>query len=98
MYPEASISAWEHEFKHFLDDEAAGFLGMRSLGNINYRAGTELHAYKTEVDFVKTLKNSKETEIIKQLKLNFKQEIDYISGWGNITDEQLLKDINQFFK
>lgn len=45
IHKEASISGWEHEFRHFLDDEAEGFMGMESLWNVNYRVGTELRAY-----------------------------------------------------
>ena len=55
IHHEASISAWEHELKHFLDDEAAGFLGMQSVYDINYRISTEINAYRTEIDFIRTL-------------------------------------------
>lgn len=98
IHKEASISAWEHELKHFLDDEAVGFMGMRALGDTNFRVRSELNAYKTEIDFVKKLNHNDEIELIKKLKLNFKNELDYLTGRGKITDYDLVEEIKKFLK
>ncbi|WP_026703845.1 hypothetical protein [Flavobacterium soli] len=98
IHKEASISAWEHELKHFLDDEVAGFMGMRALGDTNFRVRSEFNAYKTEIDFVKKLKHKDEIEVIRQLKLNFKNELEYLTGRGKITDSDLVREIENFLK
>ncbi|MCL1667211.1 hypothetical protein M2T82_03955, partial [Elizabethkingia ursingii] len=58
IHEKASISAWEHEYIHFLNDEERGFLGMKSLYDSNYRVFTELNAYTKEIEFVKSLKGN----------------------------------------
>lgn len=98
IHKEASISGWEHEFRHFLDDEAEGFLGMRALGDTNFRVRSELNAYKTEIDFVKKLNHKDEIEVISQLKLNFKNEFEYLTSRGKITDSNLVNEIQNFLK
>lgn len=98
IHKEASISGWEHEFRHFLDDEAEGFLGMRALGDTNFRVRSELNAYKTEIDFVKKLNNKNEIEVISQLKLNFKNEFEYLTSRGKISDSHLMNEIQKFLK
>lgn len=96
VHENASISAWEHEYVHFLDDQEKGFLGMSSLFDSNYRVSTELNAYTKEINFVKSLNGSHDI-IIKQLKLNFEDEFNYIvNEFGEIADKELLESIKKF--
>ncbi|WP_310028963.1 hypothetical protein [Flavobacterium arsenatis] len=97
IHKEASISGWEHEFTHFLDDEAEGFLGMESLFDLNYRVTTELNAYTKEIDFVKNLKGDN-SKVIEQLKVNFKNELEFLARKTVITDKNILNRINEFNK
>jgi len=96
IHKEASISAWEHELIHYLDDEAAGFLGGGSLYNFNYRVTTELNAYKAEIEFVKKL-NGNNLAAIDQLKKNFQGELEYIEIILNtkVSDKKMIKRINE---
>lgn len=99
IHAQASISAWEHEFVHFLDDEANGFLGMRSLYDLNYRVTTEINAYKTEIEFVKKQK-LKNADTIYRLKENFKKELELIQKNLNelITDKNVLLKIEELLR
>ena len=96
IHREASISAWEHELIHYIDDEAAGFLGGGSLYNLNYRVATELKAYKAEIEFVKKL-NGNNLKAINQLKKNFQEELEYIEMILNtkVSDKKIIKKINE---
>lgn len=96
VHENASISAWEHEYVHFLDDQENGFLGMSSLFDVNYRVRTELNAYTKEINFVKSL-NGNHDNIIRQLKLNFEDEFNYIvREFDEVTDKDLLESIKKF--
>ncbi|WP_288377025.1 hypothetical protein [uncultured Chryseobacterium sp.] len=96
IHENASISAWEHEYIHFLNDEERGFLGMKSLYDSNYRVLTEINAYKKEVEFVKSLGKNND-KIIKQLKKNFFEEFKYIiENFGDITSTDLINKIKNF--
>lgn len=98
IHENASISAWEHEYIHFLNDEERGFLGMKSLYDSNYRVLTELNAYTKEVEFVKSLSKNND-KIIKQLKKNFFEEFKYIiENFGDITSTDLIDRIKNFKK
>lgn len=81
-----------------LGDKASGFLGMRSLGDTNYRVRTELNAYKVEIEFVLKLKIKDEIEVVSKLKENFKNELDYLTNRGILTDKELIEQINIFLK
>ncbi len=95
IHENASISAWEHEYMHFLDDQNKGFLGMSSLFDSNYRVLTELNAYTKEIEFVKTLKGNN-IKIIEQLKTNFNDELSYIiNNFGDVTDKNILDKIKK---
>jgi hypothetical protein len=49
--PEASYGALQHEMSHFLDDEAAGYPGLRYwLEDPAIQAGGEARAYGVEID------------------------------------------------
>ena len=96
IHENASISAWEHEYIHFLNDQEKGFLGMSSLFDSNYRVYTELNAYTKEIEFVKSLSGNNQN-IIKQLKLNFDDEFNYIiNNFGKVQDKNLLSKIEIF--
>ncbi|MFV0292287.1 MAG: hypothetical protein ACK5II_03335, partial [Paracoccus sp. (in: a-proteobacteria)] len=70
--PDASYSAWLHEYQHFLDDQAKGFPGVPAL--MSDRAGRyamEHAAYAKEINYVRGLRNipeSQKAEVIKELK------------------------------
>jgi len=96
IHENASISAWEHEYIHFLNDEERGFLGMKSLYDSNYRVLTEVNAYTKEIEFVKSLGKNND-KIIKQLKQNFFEEFKYIiENFGDITSTDLIDRIKNF--
>lgn len=96
IHENASISAWEHEYIHFLNDQENGFLGMSSLFDSNYRVYTELNAYTKEIEFVKSLPGNNQN-VIKQLKLNFDDKLNYIiNNFGKVQDKNLLSKIEIF--
>lgn len=47
--PNASYSAWRHEFKHFLDDQESGWQGIRALTDKKLRWEWEVRAYAEEL-------------------------------------------------
>ncbi len=49
----ASISAWMHEYKHFCDDRADGYLGFRVFQDYEKCIDREVGAYQVEIDFAK---------------------------------------------
>ena len=96
IHEKASISAWEHEYMHFLNDEERGFLGMKSLYDSNYRVLTELNAYTKEIEFVKSLSGNND-KVMKQLKKNFFEEFKYIiENFGDITYTDLINKTKEF--
>jgi hypothetical protein len=99
IHKEASISSWEHEFTHYLDDEKAGFLGSASLYDINYRITTELNAYTKEIEFIKSLKGEN-FKTIKQLKSNFIEEVKAVEEVTNqkLNNKQILNRIDKLLK
>ena len=52
---QASISAWLHEFQHVLDDEKAGWSGMRVLYDDDEHYKREVNAYNVEIEFAKSM-------------------------------------------
>ena len=69
---------------------------MSSLFDSNYRVYTELNAYTKEIEFVKSLSGNNQN-IIKQLKLNFDDEFNYIiNNFGKVQDKNLLSKIEIF--
>ena len=50
----ASISAWLHEYQHFCDDRADGYLGFRVFQNMKKCAEREIKAYQVEIDLAKS--------------------------------------------
>lgn len=55
MEPDASISAWEHEFKHCKDDEELGWAGLRVFSDTEKAVKFEADAYAVEVELAKQL-------------------------------------------
>jgi len=53
--PDASYSAWLHEYQHFLDDKAGGWRGMKQLWDKELRTKMEQRAYQKEIDLMRSL-------------------------------------------
>ncbi|MEZ6058014.1 MAG: hypothetical protein R3C01_15045 [Planctomycetaceae bacterium] len=73
--PDASYSAWKHEFRHFLDDQASGWDGMSALMDKNTRWAWESAAYAEEISLMRRL--GRQDVIDELIKLRTKQ-------WQNI--------------
>ena len=69
----ASISAWIHEYKHFCDDRADGYLGFRIFQNPAKCADRERQAYQVEIDFAKELGYN---DIVKRLEKLRDEEVE----------------------
>lgn len=69
----ASISAWMHEYKHFYDDRADGYLGFRIFQNPAKCADRERQAYQVEIDFAKELGYN---DIVKRLEKLRDEEVE----------------------
>ncbi len=66
--PEASYSAWVHEYTHFLDDKAAGFNGMRALENQQEWIAREVRAYDAEIELANKIGRQDIAERLEALK------------------------------
>jgi len=73
--PDASYSAWKHEFRHFLDDQASGWDGMSALMDKNTRWAWESAAYAEEISLMRRL--GRQDVIDELIKLRTKE-------WQNI--------------
>ena len=92
--PDASISALRHEYRHVLDDQAAGFLGFRGVFDPDYRLTTEFNAYKTEIDFLRS--EGIGGGAVDQLKANFEVEVNrFLPDVGELTDPAVADLIQQ---
>lgn len=67
----ASLSAWEHENLHALDDYEAGFSGARIFQDKNEHWRRERRAYDLEIKMAKRLQNR---ELVDKLKVNKTEE------------------------
>ena len=64
----ASIGAWRHEFRHFLDDEADGFPGLSVIADVDKYWEREYTAYMEEFELAKEIdRNDILVEIEKQM-------------------------------
>lgn len=79
----ASLSAWEHENLHALDDYAAGFSGFRIFQDKNEHWRREKRAYDLEINMAKRLKN---LELVDKLKLNKTKEWNRIFRGRDLDD------------
>lgn len=77
--PEASYSAWRHEYQHALDDQAAGWGGMKSLFDNDLRWQWEQNAYNQEIDLAQKFGHD---DVIKKLTENMELERQNIFGIG----------------
>ena len=73
LHEDASIGALRHEYQHFADDQAAGYLGTRGLYDLAFRKQTEQKAYAIEIAMME--KMGKE-EAAAQLRLNLREELE----------------------
>lgn len=71
----ASFSAWSHEYKHFCDDRADGFLGLRVLSDPEKCAKREIDAYQVEIEIAKKLPKDVREEMIKRLEALRNEEV-----------------------
>ena len=75
MDPEASYSAWLHEYQHILDDEESGWQGYRLFSNPQTVAELEDKAYNVEIDFAKSLGYTKIAQRLEWLKGERRREV-----------------------
>lgn len=75
MDPEASYSAWLHEYQHILDDEASGWQGYRLFADPQIVAELEDKAYDVEIDFAKSLGYTKIVHRLEWLKGERRREV-----------------------
>lgn len=57
--PNASLSAWLHEYQHAKDECAVGWNGLRIYKNPNKRYRREQRAYQVEMELAKKMNNDK---------------------------------------
>lgn len=79
----ASLSAWEHENLHAMDDYDAGFSGFRIFQDKNEHWRREKRAYDLEINMAKRLKN---LELVDKLKLNKTKEWNRIFRGRDLDD------------
>lgn len=78
--PGASYSAWCHEYKHFCDDRANGYLGTEKASkNRSMRMRMEFDAYQLEIDMAK---EANRLDIVERLEKLRDKEILRISAKG----------------
>lgn len=71
-----SLSAWEHEYAHFLFDREHGYPGtIRSLFDAEYRRRSEETAYGTEIDMARKKGNN---ELVGKLEALLAEEVERI--------------------
>nr|WP_261342624.1 hypothetical protein [Caulifigura coniformis] len=80
--PDASYSAWMHEFRHFRDDRASAWDGMSNLMDANSRWSWELAAYAEEISLMRRL--GRQDVVDELIKLRTKE-------WRNIFMPHLRK-------
>ena len=64
----ASYSAWAHEYKHFCDDLADGFPGMRIFMDTEKCKQREIDAYNVEIELAKEANRMDIVERLEKLK------------------------------
>lgn len=64
--PDASVGALRHEMQHLLDDEAAGWPGMRAMFEDPERAfQMEVRAYQREIEYAESIGDFESAEILR---------------------------------
>lgn len=67
LHENASIGALWHEYQHFLDDQAAGFLGTRGLYDLTFRKLTEQKAYNLEIHMMEEMGEQEAAAQLRQI-------------------------------
>jgi uncharacterized Zn-binding protein involved in type VI secretion len=75
--PDASFSAWTHEYQHFLDDKAAGWQGFAAVCDSDIRWAMEQSAYGKEIDMMEKLGHA---DVASELGKLMEQERQRIFG------------------
>jgi uncharacterized Zn-binding protein involved in type VI secretion len=75
--PDASYSAWLHEYQHAVDDQASGWGGMKALFDNDLRWQWEQNAYNQEINLARQLGHD---DVAQQLMLNMERERQSIFG------------------
>jgi uncharacterized Zn-binding protein involved in type VI secretion len=65
--PDASFSAWTHEYQHFLDDKAAGWGGFPDLFDNDIRWAREQAAYGKEIEMMEKMGHKDVADELRQL-------------------------------
>ncbi|GFE51947.1 hypothetical protein So717_37000 [Roseobacter cerasinus] len=78
--PDASYSAWSHEYQHFLQDRASGWQGMRILTDKNVRWAWEQEAFAVEKSMMRRLGHTSVLEELDELQTLEWQRI--FKGWN----------------
>lgn len=78
--PEASFSAWSHEYQHFLQDQASGWRGWHSLADKNTRWAWEQEAFGVEKSLMRRLGHTEVIEDLDELQTMEWQRI--FKGWN----------------
>ena len=79
--PDASYSAWLHEFRHFQDDMASGWQGQARLYDPQTRWAWERAAYQQEMIHVQSLRNVSQAErnaVLEELRVLSSREHAHI--------------------
>lgn len=66
--PDASYSAWRHEFRHFLDDQASGWNGISARLDKNTRWAWESRAFGEEISLARRLGNQELVDDLVRLR------------------------------
>lgn len=77
----ASYSAWAHEYKHFCDDRADGFPGMRVFMDTEKCKQREIDAYNVEIELAK---EAGRPDIVRRLEELKKQEVGRFDKNANV--------------
>ena len=80
--PDASFSAWTHEYQHFLDDQAAGWGGMGDLFDNDLRWAREQTAYGKEIDMAEKAGHHDVADELRQL-----QEAERMHIYGKVPED-----------
>lgn len=80
--PDASFSAWTHEYQHFLDDQAAGWGGMRDLFDNDLRWAREQAAYGKEIEMAEKAGHHDVADELRQL-----QEAERMHIYGKVPED-----------
>ena len=78
--PDASYSAWSHEYQHFLQDRTSGWQGTRMLADRNTRWAWEQEAFGIEKSMMRRLGHMDVIEELDRLQTTEWRRI--FKGWN----------------